>query len=65
MKNEIRVWRCEENQELVRVLENLQRLALGIKDNTEIDEYEAEEKHVETGFVQITTQKGKANVERQ
>jgi hypothetical protein len=60
--DKIRVWRCQENQELVRVLENLQQLALGFKD-TEIDEKETttEAEYGKARPVQITTQKGKTD----
>ena len=60
MKNPIRVWRCPENAEVVRALENLQALTSGIKD-TEIDHYEAEEEHVETRYIQKTVKEGTAN----
>ena len=58
MKNEIRVWRCPENAEVVRALENLQNLAAGIKDmeNEQIEVTEAE--YGKAGSVQTIAKKG-------
>lgn len=61
MKNEIRVWRCEESEAVARALQNLQDLASGIKDVK--DEAEAE-KHVETGYISEVTAEGTTNVEQ-
>ena len=60
MKNEIRVWRCEESEAVVRALQNLQELSLGVK-NTEIDEDEAEEEYEQTRYISATVKEGKTN----
>ena len=61
MRNPIRVYRCPENAELVRVLRNLQALAEG--GRTEIDEEEITEatQHESIRPVQEVTQKGITN----
>jgi hypothetical protein len=58
MRNPIRVYRCPENAELVRVLRNLQAPAEGGKD-TENEQIEiAEAEYGKAGSVQTITKKG-------
>lgn len=52
MKNEIRVWRCEEDAAIVRALENLQQLAARTQDDKEETKFE------QTRYIQETVTEG-------